>query len=122
MIITRNGEIIEYFLRENGIVVRDKGFSICLEYDEVQKKQHKRIAELKKNLSESDYKALKFADGVLSEEEYAPTRAERQKWRDEINKIEETFSEPTITREEMDAAEEMALKKLEEKRREAEVR
>ena len=37
MIITKNGEIVECFWRENGIVVKDGEFSICLEYDETQK-------------------------------------------------------------------------------------
>lgn len=120
MIITKNGTIIEYFLRENGIVVKDGDFSICLEYDEAQKAQYARIAQLKQCLVESDYKALKFADGVLSEKEYAPVRAERQAWRDEINKIEETFSEPTITREEMNAAEAAALENLAAMQRKAE--
>lgn len=120
MIITKSGEILEYFLRENGIVVKDGDFSICLEYDETQKTQYARIAQLKQCLVESDYKALKFADGVLSEEEYAPVRAERQAWRDEINEIEKTFTEPTITREEMDAAEAAALENLAAMQRKAE--
>ena len=106
MIINRNGDILPCFFREDGIVVRDKNFSICLEYDEEQKKQAGEIWELKQLLLDTDYKALKFSDGVLSEEEYAPVRAQRQKWRDEI---EETFREPTITREEMDEAEEKAM-------------
>lgn len=109
MIISRTGEHLEYFLRKNGIVVVDGKFSICLEYDEKQKKQYARISELKEKLSASDYKALKYADGALTEAEYAQTRDERQAWRDEINEIEETFSEPTITREEMDAAEKAAV-------------
>lgn len=109
MIITKTGDIIDYFLRENGIVIKDGDFSICLEYDDVQKKQYSRIAELKQLLSESDYKALKFSDGVLTEIEYAPIRTMRQGWRDEINEIEKTFHEPTITREEMDEAEAKAI-------------
>ncbi|WP_455618818.1 hypothetical protein [Eisenbergiella sp.] len=109
MIITRNGDIIDFFLRENGIVVKDGEFSICLEYNEKQKEQYTRIIGLKQKLSESDYKALKFADGALTEEEYAPVRAERQKWRAEINEIEEVFSEPSITKAEMEEAEKTAL-------------
>lgn len=48
----------------------------------------RRIAELKVLLCESDYKAIKFAEGVMSEEEYAPIRAERQAYRAEINRLE----------------------------------
>lgn len=120
MIISKSGEILEFFLAENGVVVQDGEFSVCLEYDEQQRVQYARIQQLKGMLYQTDYKALKYADGALSEEEYAPVRAERQAWRDEINKIEETFTEPTITREEMDAAEAAALERLELMRRRAE--
>lgn len=109
MIINRNGEILEYFLRENGIVVKDGEFSICLEYNQEQKEQYARLTVLKELLSGSDYKALKHSDGVLTEEEYAPVRVERQLWRNEINEIERIFSEPVITREEMNAAEKKAI-------------
>lgn len=48
-----------------------------------------RIAELKTNLSETDYKAIKYSEGLISDEDYAPIKAERQAWRDEINKLEQ---------------------------------
>lgn len=48
----------------------------------------KRIAELKKLLAESDYKAIKYAEGTISESEYMLTKAQRQAWRDEINTLE----------------------------------
>lgn len=116
MIITRTGEIIDFFLRENGIVIKDGEFSICLEYDDEQRRQYERIRELKKMLSESDYKALKFSDGVLTEEEYAPVREKRREWRSEINEIEKVFLEPSITREEMDMAEARALENYEKRK------
>lgn len=47
-----------------------------------------RIMELKRVLADTDYKAIKYAEGVLSAEEYAQTKAERQAWRDEINRLE----------------------------------
>ena len=47
-----------------------------------------RISELKMLLAESDYKAIKFAEGWLTGDEYAVTKAERQAWRDEINALE----------------------------------
>lgn len=112
MIIDRKGNILGFFLRENGIVVKDGDFSICLEYDAKQKVQYAQIAELKAQLAETDYKALKYSDGSLTEEEYAPIREQRQIWRDAINEIERTFSEPTITREEMSEAEKIALEKM----------
>lgn len=112
MIILETGEVVQCFLRQNGIVVRDGEFSICLEYSQKQKEQYAEIAELKQKLADTDYKALKYADGVLSREEYEPVRKQRQKWRDRINEIEKDFTEPTITREEMDRAEERAIKNV----------
>lgn len=50
-----------------------------------------RIAQLKDELSQSDYKALKYAEGWISEEDYAPIKAERQSIRDEINTLEEAI-------------------------------
>ena len=47
-----------------------------------------RIQELKRNLTATDYKAIKYAEGLLSVEEYAGIKAERQAWRNEINKLE----------------------------------
>lgn len=47
-----------------------------------------RIAELKGLLSSTDYQAIKFAEGELSEEEYAPIRENRKAWRAEINEKE----------------------------------
>lgn len=51
------------------------------------------IAGLKQILAGSDYKALKHADGVLSDEEYATAKAERQALRDRINELEESLAE-----------------------------
>lgn len=46
------------------------------------------IELLKVELSATDYKAIKFAEGLISEEEYAHIRAERQALRDKINELE----------------------------------
>lgn len=47
------------------------------------------IMSLKQQLSDSDYKAIKYAEGWLTEEEYTPIKAERQALRDRINELEE---------------------------------
>ena len=49
----------------------------------------KQIARLKELLARSDYKAVKYAEGLISEEDYAPIKAQRQLWRDEINALME---------------------------------
>ena len=46
------------------------------------------IVLLKQKLAKTDYQAIKFAEGLISEEEYAPIKAQRQAWRDEINQLE----------------------------------
>ena len=47
------------------------------------------IQKLKAQLAKTDYKALKYAEGWYSEEEYAPIKAERQALRAEINRLED---------------------------------
>lgn len=47
------------------------------------------ISGLKQILASSDYKALKHADGALTDAEYEGTRQERQRLRDEINALEQ---------------------------------
>lgn len=42
----------------------------------------------KQLLAQSDYKALKHADGALTDEEYAETNAERARFRATINELE----------------------------------
>ena len=46
------------------------------------------IEELKTKLQDTDYQAIKYAEGQISEEEYAPIKAERQAWRNKINELE----------------------------------
>ena len=41
-----------------------------------------------KRLTDTDYKALKHADGVMSAEEYEPIRQQREEWRGKINALE----------------------------------
>lgn len=48
----------------------------------------REIDELKRKLSDTDYKAIKYAEGFLTEEEYKETKAQRQMWRDRINELE----------------------------------
>lgn len=117
MIITREGKILEAYVMTNGIIVKDGQFSICLDYDEQSREYACQIKDLKANLRKTDYKALKHADGVLSDEEYASVKEERQQWRDRINALQELIIIPTITRDEMDVAEQVALEYAEQMRR-----
>lgn len=51
-------------------------------------KRLNRINELKRLLKESDYQAIKFAEGKLTAEEYAPIGLQREAWRAEINLLQ----------------------------------
>lgn len=62
-------------------------------YNEVIYKLHEQIGRLKAKLRNTDYQAIKYFEGLLSEEEYAPIKKQRQAWRDEINKLEEELKE-----------------------------
>ena len=46
------------------------------------------VEELKMQLAESNDKALEYAEGWISAEDYAPIKAERQALRDRINELE----------------------------------
>lgn len=49
----------------------------------------REIAELKQKLCDTDYQAIKYAEGILTSDEYANMRTQRQMWRDRINELEE---------------------------------
>lgn len=48
----------------------------------------REIAQLKSKLSETDYQAIKYAEGLIPETDYANIKAQRQAWRDRINILE----------------------------------
>ena len=58
------------------------------EVAELQPTVEQQIASLKQNLLDNDYKAIKYAEGFISAEDYAEIKALRQSWRDEINRLE----------------------------------
>ena len=79
-------EIIGFETRE--IVVRHPKL---IENDNTIEEQKanalKRIEELKALLKDSDYRAIKYAEGFYTDEEYKPFKEQRQAYRDEINSL-----------------------------------
>lgn len=71
-----NGEYVE---------MTDADLSV---YETTERNYQFEIEEIKEKLADTDYKCLKFVDGALSEDEYAPIRLYRQSLRDEINALE----------------------------------
>lgn len=51
-----------------------------------------QIMALKEELSASDYKAIKYAEGLITTEEYEPIKAERQAIREQINALEKELA------------------------------
>lgn len=78
----------------NGNLVKctDEEYKSFINRAKAKKEAETRISEFKKLLSESDYKALKYAEGIISESEYAVIKTQRQEWRNEINKLEEQLN------------------------------
>ena len=56
-------------------------------------KYQSEIVELKKYLSDTDYKAIKFAEGELSEEAYQEVKSQRHDARVRINELESLIEE-----------------------------
>ena len=50
--------------------------------------RNKEINELKAKLAQTDYQAIKFAEGWITADDYAPTKALRNSWRVRINELE----------------------------------
>ncbi len=50
------------------------------------------ITQLKDNLAETDYVAIKIAEGAATADDYADVLAQRQEWRDRINALEKELT------------------------------
>ena len=70
----------EEVLDNEWVEITEEEYNRCLEI-------HQQITELKYQLKLTDYKALKYAEGCYTEEEYAPIKAHRQELRDRINEL-----------------------------------
>lgn len=73
-------------------VVSSSDIELVVSYEVVEDTDYinQQIAELQARLCETDYKAIKYAEGWYSEEEYAPIKAEREALRESIRSLEKT--------------------------------
>lgn len=56
---------------------------------DLQKEEYAaEIQTLKQSLADTDYKAIKYAEGVMADEDYQETGIQRQAWRRRINELE----------------------------------
>lgn len=77
---------------ENGVIVEIPQSEIQQKiYEENARKigeeKQNRISELKGLLASTDYKAIKYAEGEITAEEYEETKLQRRAWRAEINSL-----------------------------------
>lgn len=63
------------------------------EDEKLIEKYQSEIIELKKYLSDTDYKAIKFAEGELSESDYQEVKSQRHDARVRINELESLIEE-----------------------------
>ena len=77
-------------------VVKDNKFNIEYRTPSDEEVENDRISEinskirdLKLKLSNTDYKAIKYAEGFISEDDYKSIKQERQGYRDRINELEQ---------------------------------
>lgn len=62
--------------------------------EDIQRGEYiEEIRTLKRSLAETDYKAIKYAEGVMTDEDYQATGIQRQAWRRRINELEALIGE-----------------------------
>lgn len=76
----------------NGWTYRKDVCPMKTEQDLLKDQYRLEIQQLKKALSDTDYKAIKYAEGEISAEEYAPDKQQRAYWRQRINLIQQEFN------------------------------
>ena len=54
---------------------------------------NQQIRELQGKLSATDYQALKYSEGWITEKDYTEIKANRQSWRDAINQLQAQLKE-----------------------------
>ena len=72
----------------NGWTYKKELCPMKTEEDLLKDQYRLEIQQLKKQLSDTDYKAIKYAEGQISEDEYSEIKSERQGYRDRINYLE----------------------------------
>ena len=76
----------------NGWTYRKDLCPMKTEQDLLKDQYRLEIQQLKKQLSDTDYKAIKYAEGEINPEEYLPIKNQRAEWRAKINKLQEDFN------------------------------
>jgi predicted nucleic acid-binding Zn-ribbon protein len=80
---------------ENGIV-REMTEEEIVELQEQTYSPEQQILHLKQMLNDTKDQVIEYVEGLLTDEEYAPIKEQRQAWRDEINRLENVLEEGAI--------------------------
>ena len=85
---------MKYYRKENNVIELPDEETAPEGFVKITKTKYDRICEILRTIPEklfelkkTDFKALKYAEGWISDEEYAPIKALRQSLRDEINAL-----------------------------------
>lgn len=77
------------YIRKNGKIRKMTDEELWQYQKETAISLEQSIEELKEKLNNTDYLSLKYGEGELTDEEFAPILAQRKEWRAEINKLQD---------------------------------
>lgn len=87
---------MKYYRKDNNVIELPDEETAPEGFTKISKAKYERICEILRTIPEklfelkkTDFKALKYAEGYYTEEEYAPIKELRQSLRDEINALRE---------------------------------
>lgn len=82
------GDNVEITEEEYNSIREQKKQNLLAKANTPRNQKLSQILKFKQLLRDSDYKLLKYQDGDMTEEEYAPIRKDRHDWRARINELE----------------------------------
>lgn len=83
-----------YYAVENGeFVIKRKTPSEAETKADTVASINQQIRELQGKLAATDYQALKYSEGWITEKDYTEIKANRQSWRDTINQLQAQLKE-----------------------------
>lgn len=83
-----------YYAVENGeFVIKRKTPSEAETKADTIASINQQIRELQGKLAATDYQALKYSEGWITEKDYTEIKATRQSWRDTINQLQAQLKE-----------------------------
>lgn len=83
-----------YYAVENGeFVIKRKTPSEAETKADTVASINQQIRELQGKLAATDYQALKYSEGWITEKDYTEIKANRQSWRDTINQLQAHLKE-----------------------------